>query len=246
MTGNGDMFLHTDYMFKDEMEDERVNLLLDRIMNKFDWSNTEWPVIEPEETGMEEADAQNKGEQADKSVDDTAVAADVETSTVNVPGKRTRKIHDEGAETRKKKLLCKRLAEKKQSIDRETKSFIEGLIHSSVTSMGDMLSIQMSNMERMLTERMGKMESEVSQLRDAIRLSGERAQTNKSEAEQDLLNSKGDQAPPKSRGDQAPSQSRGDQAPSQSKDEEAPPKSKGGRPLTTGTKKVRPKRKCRI
>ncbi|KAG2320498.1 hypothetical protein Bca52824_013711 [Brassica carinata] len=154
VTGNGDMFLHNDYMFKDEMVDERVSLLLDRIKNKFDWSNTEWPIIEPEETGMEEADTQNKGEQVDKSVDDTDVASDVETSTVNVSGKGKRKIHDEGAETRKKKLLY----------------------------------------------RMGKMESEVSQLRDAMRLSDERAETSKSEAGQD-------------------------QAPSHSKDEEAPPKS---------------------
>uniref|UniRef100_A0A0D3APP6 Ubiquitin-like protease family profile domain-containing protein n=1 Tax=Brassica oleracea var. oleracea TaxID=109376 RepID=A0A0D3APP6_BRAOL len=42
-TGNGDMFLHVDYTRKGEMEDERVDLLLDRIRQKFDWSNTEWP-----------------------------------------------------------------------------------------------------------------------------------------------------------------------------------------------------------
>ncbi|KAF3535833.1 hypothetical protein F2Q69_00023991 [Brassica cretica] len=39
-TGNGDMFLHVDYTRKGEMEDERVDLLLDRIRQKFDWSNT--------------------------------------------------------------------------------------------------------------------------------------------------------------------------------------------------------------
>ena len=31
MTGNGDVFLHADYSRKDEMEDEQVDLLLNRI-----------------------------------------------------------------------------------------------------------------------------------------------------------------------------------------------------------------------
>ncbi|KAG2305250.1 hypothetical protein Bca52824_033901 [Brassica carinata] len=236
VTGNGDMFLHTDYTRKGEMEDERVNLLLDRIRDKFDWSNTEWPVMEPEETKMEDIDSE-----AGKSVDDANVLADEadvvaeeETSSVNVPGKGKRKVNDEGAETRKKKLLCKRAAEKKQSIDRETKSFIEGLIHTSVTSLGDMLSTQMANMERMFTERMGKMESEVSQLRDAYRLNGEGPSK-----------SNEDDAPSKSKDEEAPSKSKDDEAPSKSKDDEGPPKRKVGRPPSkskgdqpTGTKKA--------
>ncbi|KAG2314245.1 hypothetical protein Bca52824_017367 [Brassica carinata] len=133
------------------MEDERVNLILDRIRDKFDWRNTEWPVIEPEETEIEEAVTKDIDAEAGKSVDDTDVVADEETSSVEVPGKGKRKVHDEGAETKKKKLLCKRSAGKKQSMDRETKSFIEGLIHTSVTSLGDMLSTQMGNMEMMFT-----------------------------------------------------------------------------------------------
>ncbi|KAJ4876068.1 hypothetical protein Rs2_41086 [Raphanus sativus] len=109
------------------MEDERVNLVLSRINSKFDWSKTEWPVIELEETEMEEALTNDIDAEAGMSGDDTDVVADEETSTIEVPGKGKRKVHDEGAETRKKKLLCKRAAEKKQIIDSETKSFIEGL-----------------------------------------------------------------------------------------------------------------------
>ncbi|KAF3488215.1 hypothetical protein F2Q69_00053620 [Brassica cretica] len=162
VSGNGDMFLYVDYTRKGEMEDERLDLLLDRIKEKFDWSNTERPVLEPEETEMEEADSQDRGLEADKAVDDTDVLADEETSSVTVARKGKRKILDEGAETRKKKLLCKRSAEKKLTFGPETKSFIEGLIQTSVTSLGDMLSSKMANMERMFTERMGKMEIEVS------------------------------------------------------------------------------------
>ena len=83
---------------------------------------------------------------------------------------------------------------KKQSIDRETKSFIEGLVHLSVNSLGDILRMQMPNMESMFKERMGDMESEVSQLREAIRLS----------AEGSVPKSKTDEAPPKSKTVQAP------------------------------------------
>ncbi|KAG2270234.1 hypothetical protein Bca4012_072388 [Brassica carinata] len=132
VTGNGDVFLHADYTRKDEMEDERVDFLLNRIKNKFDWRNTKWPVIEPEETEMEEADIEDIKSEADKSVNDTDIAEDVGTSSVNVTGKGKRKIHDEGAETRKKKLLCKQTTE----VNRESKSFIEGLVHSSVNSLG--------------------------------------------------------------------------------------------------------------
>ena len=54
--------------------------------------------------------------------------------------------------------------------------------------------MQMPNMESMFKERMGDMESEVSQLREAIRLS----------AEGSVPKSKTDEAPPKSKTIQAP------------------------------------------
>ncbi|KAF2547694.1 hypothetical protein F2Q70_00021745, partial [Brassica cretica] len=197
VTGNGDMFLHVDYTRKGEMEDERVDLLLDRIRQNFDWSTTEWPVLEPEETEMEEADSQDRGSEADKTVADTDVLADEETSSVTVARKGKRKVLDEGAKTRKKNLICKRSAEKNLTFGPETKSFIKGLIQTSVTSLGDMLSTQMANMERMFTETMGKMEIVVSQLRDAISLTGEGSYPIKKAAEEAPLNSKAKQAPPK-------------------------------------------------
>uniref|UniRef100_A0A0D3BDB3 DUF1985 domain-containing protein n=1 Tax=Brassica oleracea var. oleracea TaxID=109376 RepID=A0A0D3BDB3_BRAOL len=234
VSGNGDMFQHVDYTRKGEMEDERVDLLLDRIRQKFDWSSTEWPVLEPEETEMEEADSQDRGSETDKTVADTDVLAEEETSSVTVARKGKRKVLDEGAVTRKKKLLCKRFAGKNLVFGPETKSFIEGLIQTSVTSLGDKLSTQMANMERMFTERMGKMEIEVSQLRDAISLTGERRYPSKKAAEEAPLHSKAKQAPPKSKANQDPPKRKGAQA---------PPKRKGDQP--TPTKKVLPKRKCR-
>ena len=183
---------------------------------------------------MEEADSHDRGSEVDKTVADTDVLADEETSSVTVARKGKRKVLDEGVETRKKKFLCKRSAEKNLTFGPETKSFIEGLIQTSVTSLGDKLSTQMANMERMFTERMGKMEIEVSQLRDAISLTGEGSYPSKKAAEEAPLNSKAKQAPPKSKANQAPPKSKGAQA---------PPKHKGDQP--TPTKKLPPKRKCR-
>ncbi|KAH0912913.1 hypothetical protein HID58_036234, partial [Brassica napus] len=69
---------------------------------------------------MEEADTESE---ADKSVDATDIAADVETSS---------------------------------SIDQETKSFIEGLVHSSVSSLGDILRAQMARFGPLICQFLGR------------------------------------------------------------------------------------------
>ncbi|KAG2255772.1 hypothetical protein Bca52824_075066 [Brassica carinata] len=235
LTGNGNVFLDVDYIRKGEMEDQRVDLLLERIRNKYDWSSTDWQVLDPEETKMEAPDCHDRGSEADKSVDHTDVVPDQETSSVKVAGKGKRKFLDEGAETRKKKVLCKRSAEKYLTFGPETKSFIEGLIRTSVTSLGDVLSMQMANMERVFTERMGKMEIDVSQLRDAISLTGEENYPSKKEAEEAPLNSKAKQAPPKSKGAQDPPKSKGAQAPPKRKDDQPTPTKKDGKKIATET-----------
>ncbi|XP_048593277.1 uncharacterized protein LOC106369472 [Brassica napus] len=235
VTGNGDVFLDAQYTREGEMEDERVDLVLERIRNKYDWSSTDWPVLDPEESKMEEPDSHDRGSEADKSVDHTDVVADEETSSVQVAGKGKRKFLDEGAETRKKKVLCKRSAEKFLTFGPETKSFIEGLIRTSVTSLGDVLSMQMANMERVFTERMGKMEIEVSQLKDAISLTGEGSYPSKKETEEAPLNSKAKQAPPKSKGAQAPPKSKGAEAPPKRKGDQPTPTKKDGKKIATET-----------
>ncbi|XP_048623999.1 uncharacterized protein LOC125592686 [Brassica napus] len=203
-----DSLIKKDNLFrKGEMEDERVDLLLERIRNKYDWSSTDWPVLDPEETKMEEPDCHDRGSEADKSVDHTDVVPDEETSSVKVAGKGKRKFLDEGAETRKKKVLCKRSAE----------------------------NMQMANMERVFTERMGKMEIDVSQLRDAISLTGEGNYPSKKEAEEAPLNSKAKQAPPKSKGAQAPPKSKGAQAPPKRNGDQPTPTKKDGKNIATET-----------
>ncbi|KAH0874650.1 hypothetical protein HID58_072012, partial [Brassica napus] len=168
-------------------------------------------------------------------VDHTDVVADEENSSVKVAGKGKRKFLDEGAETRKKKVLCKRSAEKFLTFGPETMSFIEGLIRTSVTSLGDVLSMQMANMERVFTERMEKMEIEVSQLKDAISLTGEGSYPSKKETEEAPLNSKAKEAPPKSKGAQAPPKSKGAQAQPKRKGDQPTPTKKDGKKIATET-----------
>ncbi|XP_048628782.1 uncharacterized protein LOC125599599 [Brassica napus] len=114
-------------------------------------------------------------------------------------------------------------------------SFIEGLIRTSVTSLGDVLSMQMANMERVFTERMGKMEIEVSQLKDAISLTGEGSYPSKKETEEAPLNSKAKEAPPKSKGAQAPPKSKGAQAQPKRKGDQPTPTKKDGKKIATET-----------
>lgn len=52
----GDVLLQTAYVRKGEKHDERVDLLQDRICKNFDWIKTEWEVLEPEVSEMEEVD----------------------------------------------------------------------------------------------------------------------------------------------------------------------------------------------
>lgn len=75
----------------------------------------------------------------------------MDTPATNVAGRGKRKIHDEAT--------VSGICSKKITLDPETKNFIQGLIHTSVISLGDRLSTQLEKMEAGFVERMGKMES---------------------------------------------------------------------------------------
>ncbi|KAG5393525.1 hypothetical protein IGI04_023488 [Brassica rapa subsp. trilocularis] len=186
VTGNGDVFLDAQYTREGEMEDERVDLVLERIRNKYDWSSTDWPVLDPEESKMEEPNSHDRGSEADKSVDHTDVVADEETSSVKVAGKGKRKFLDEGAETRKKKvLLCK------WRIWRECLQRGWGRWRLRFHSSRDAISLTGEG------SYPSKKETEEAPLN--------------SKAKQAPPKSKGAQAPPKSKGAEAPPKRKGDQ-----------------------------------
>ncbi|KAF2583667.1 hypothetical protein F2Q70_00035260 [Brassica cretica] len=83
----------------------------------------------------------------------------------------------------------------------------------------------MEKMEAGFRERMGKMELEVSQLREAFTLSGEASRLH-IKSEQASPKRKLDEAPPKSKADETPPKSKADQAPAKRKVEQAPAKKK--------------------
>ncbi|CAH8353471.1 unnamed protein product, partial [Eruca vesicaria subsp. sativa] len=232
--GDGVVLLGSYFERKDEKKDERVERLVDMIKGNYDWRNHVWGVseggpvsemVESEEEKEEEGDAD-----ADTEIGESShVTPDVDSGT------KKRKNADQGADARKKKLLCQLAASNKGSgsTDTDMKQFFEGLLKASFTAFEGKIVQQVSDridkIETEVTSRLGKLESEVSQLRTALVLSE--------------IAGKSDQhtGPSKSRVDTAPAFSRKDTVPAFSKKDSAPAKTK----KITGpqTRKVTNKRK---
>ncbi|KAH0902266.1 hypothetical protein HID58_041769, partial [Brassica napus] len=80
--------------------------------------------------------------------------------TTDVSGRNKRKHADRGAESRKKNVLCQLAVSSKGNIDTYMKNFLEGLVQASFTIFGEKFCQQFS-------DRLGKIETEVTQLRTA-------------------------------------------------------------------------------
>ncbi|KAH0868600.1 hypothetical protein HID58_075622, partial [Brassica napus] len=80
--------------------------------------------------------------------------------TADVSRRNKRKHADRGAESRKKNVLCHLAASSKGNIDTDMKNFLEDLVQASFTTFGENLCQQFS-------DRLGKIETEVTQLRTA-------------------------------------------------------------------------------
>nr|ABD65088.1 hypothetical protein 27.t00109 [Brassica oleracea] len=146
---------------KDEKKDERVDRILDMINSKHDWNNHVWGVKEATNSEFEES-GEEKGE--DQTADtqrgeNSHVAGNVD-GTADVSGRNKRKHADRGAESRKKNVLCHLAASSKGNIDTYMKNFLEDLVQASFTTFGEKLCQQFS-------DRLGKIETEVTQLRTA-------------------------------------------------------------------------------
>ncbi|CAH8390930.1 unnamed protein product [Eruca vesicaria subsp. sativa] len=167
-------------------------------------------MVESEEEKEEERDAD-----ADTEIGESShVTPDVDSGT------KKRKNADQGADARKKKLLCQLAASNKGSgsTDTDMKQFFEGLLKASFTAFEgkivQQVSDRMDKFETEVTSRLGKLESEVSQLRTTLVLSE--------------ISGKSDQhtGPSKSRVDTAPAFSQKDTVPAFSKKDSAPAKTK--------------------
>ncbi|XP_022557742.2 uncharacterized protein LOC106403796 [Brassica napus] len=158
---DGVVLLATDFVQKDEKKDESVDRILDMINSKHDWNKHVWGVKEATNSEFEES-GEEKGE--DQTADtergeNSHVAGNVD-GTADVSGRNKRKHADRGAESRKKNVLCHLAASSKENIDTDMKNFLEDLVQASFTTFGEKLCQQFS-------DRLGKIETEVTQLRTA-------------------------------------------------------------------------------
>ncbi|CAH8391686.1 unnamed protein product [Eruca vesicaria subsp. sativa] len=83
--------------------------------------------------------------------------------TWNLRGKR--KINDPGSESRKKHMLCQRAAEHNSGVSSEMKTFMEGLLTSSFTSLKEVL-------QKDIQEKFHKVNNEIDQLSPSSHLTG--------------------------------------------------------------------------
>ncbi|KAF3603710.1 hypothetical protein F2Q69_00034031 [Brassica cretica] len=146
---------------EDEKKDERVDRILDMIHRKHDWNNHVWGVKEATSSEFEEA-GEEKGEDqvADTERSENSHVAENVDGTTDVSGRNKRKHADRGAESRKKNVLCQLAISSKGNIDTYMKNFLEGLVQASFTIFGEKFCQQFS-------DRLGKIETKVTQLRTA-------------------------------------------------------------------------------
>ncbi|KAF2544012.1 hypothetical protein F2Q68_00032447 [Brassica cretica] len=108
--------------------------------------------------------------------------------TADVSGRNKRKHADRGAESRKKNVLCQLAASSKRNIDTDMKNFLEGLVQASFITFGEKFcqlsdrlrkietevtqlrtaSERTEQFETVVTDRLGKIEAEVTQLRTTL------------------------------------------------------------------------------
>ncbi|KAG2304606.1 hypothetical protein Bca52824_033257 [Brassica carinata] len=173
--GNGVVLLPTDFAVKDEKKDERVDRILNMIERKHDWSNHVWGVEKVTSSGFEESD-EEEGEEGQEGEEGEEQAADTEIGershvaenvniTADVSGKNKRKHADRGAESRKKKILCQLAASSKGNIDTDMKKFLEGLVEASFMTFEEKFSNIFDKFETVVSDRLGKIETEVTRLR---------------------------------------------------------------------------------
>uniref|UniRef100_A0A0D3E9D2 DUF1985 domain-containing protein n=1 Tax=Brassica oleracea var. oleracea TaxID=109376 RepID=A0A0D3E9D2_BRAOL len=127
---DGVVLLATDFVQKDEKKDERL------------------------------AKKKREDQAADTERGENSHVAENVDGTTDVSGRNKRKHADQGAESRKKNVLCQLAASSKRNIDTDMKNFLEGLVQASFTTFGEKFCQQFS-------DRLGKIETEVTQLRTA-------------------------------------------------------------------------------
>ena len=135
-TGNGNIIVDVGFERDDEMNDERVDLIIDMYRKKYDWSKHVWGYQETEQPYADSSEDDGSKEEEAGERSDCGMEEEIETAHVSPAKKRKNQYQDIGAESRKKRLLCQRSTDKYRDLEEGMKSYIQGMFKSSFTALG--------------------------------------------------------------------------------------------------------------
>ncbi|XP_048634039.1 uncharacterized protein LOC106448113 [Brassica napus] len=153
-TGNGNIIVDAGFERDDEMNDERVDLIIDMYRKKYDWSKHVWGYQETEQPYAESSEDDGSKEEEAGERSDCGMEEEIETAHVSPAKKRKNQYQDIGAESRKKRLLCQRSTDKYRDLEESMKSYIQGMFNSSFTALGlevrDLIEDRFTKLEQMI------------------------------------------------------------------------------------------------
>ncbi|CAF2056259.1 unnamed protein product [Brassica napus] len=124
-TGNCNIIVDAGFERDDEMNDERVDLIIDMYRKKYDWSKHVWGYQETEQPYADSSEDDGSKEEEAGERSDCGMEEEIETAHVSPTKKRKNQYQDIGAESRKKRDL-----------EEGMKSHIQGMFKSSFTALG--------------------------------------------------------------------------------------------------------------
>ncbi|ESQ52491.1 hypothetical protein EUTSA_v10017736mg, partial [Eutrema salsugineum] len=138
-TGNDDVVDSLDFVWPNEMADARVDLLKTMINDGIDWSHHNWAKATDEENENVAEESQFRTPPA------------VGSSVAGL-SRGKKRVAEPGAETRKQKMMCERSAAK--AIDEDFKSFIQGLLQTSLKALEERLQMKIDSRVELLEKKM--------------------------------------------------------------------------------------------
>ncbi|KAG2308769.1 hypothetical protein Bca52824_028517 [Brassica carinata] len=134
-TENGNIIVDVGFERDHEMNDERVDLIIDMYVKKYDRVSM-FGVIETEQPYADSSEDDGSKEEEAGERSDCRMEEEIETAHVSPATKRKNQYQDIGAESRKKRLICQRSTDKYRDLEEGMKSYIQGMFKSSFTALG--------------------------------------------------------------------------------------------------------------
>ncbi|XP_024006341.1 uncharacterized protein LOC112082896 [Eutrema salsugineum] len=134
------------------MADTRVDRLKTMINDGMDWSHHNWAVEEAIPATLDENEEATDEENENVAEESQFRTPPAVGSSVAGSSRGKKRVAEPGAETRKQKLMCNRSAAK--AIDEDFKSFIQGLLQTSLKALEERLQTKIDSRVELLEKKM--------------------------------------------------------------------------------------------